>query len=175
MFSHHPRLDNQVDHPLPFRQLSCLFRELMGMTAMLGVTTDVDELRRRYEAMFGFVPDLPAARLPFAARFGPSFQALVEALRSDALDNGVLDAKTAHLVLFALLLGNRPDAAAGHAATARRLGAGFDELLAVTELVALAGALGALNVGGALLARLEDDAPWASATPAVTTAYPAPG
>lgn len=132
------------------------------MTADRFPTADVEELRGRYEATFGFVPDLPAARLPFAAEFGPTFQALVEALRRDAVDEGVLDARTVHLVLFAVLLASRPDAAAGHAAAARQMGVGYAELLAVTELVALAGALGALNVGGALLARLHaDEAPTA--------------
>ena len=69
----------------------------------------------------------------------------------------MLDARTVQVFLFGLLLTSRPDAAAGHAAAARRLGAGFDELLAVAELVAMAGAVGALNVGGALLARLHDE------------------
>lgn len=141
------------------------------MTTDCVPTTDVEELRRRYEATFGFVPEVPAVRLPFAAEFGPTFQALVEALRRDAIDGGVLDARTVHLVLFALLVVSRPDAAAGHAVAARQFGAGYAELLAVTELVALAGALGALNVGGALLARLHADeartgpGPVAAATP----------
>jgi len=110
-----------------------------------------------YEEMFGAVPDMVAARIRFVGEVAPRFQTLTEALRSDALGNGVLDDRTVQLFLFGLLLSTRPDAAAGHAAAARRLGAGFDELLAVTELVAMAGAVGALNVGGALLARLRDE------------------
>ena len=114
-------------------------------------------LRAAYEAMFGAVPDMVANRIRFVGEHAPRFQTLTEALRSDALGNGVLDARTVQLILFGLLLTTRPDAAAGHAAAARRLGAGFDELLAVTELVAMVGAVGALNVGGALLARLQEE------------------
>ena len=114
-------------------------------------------LRSAYEAMFGTVPDVVADRIRFVSEVAPRFQTLTEALRSDALGNGVLDARTVQLFLFGLLLTSRPDAAAGHAAAARRLGVGFDELLAVAELVAMAGAVGALNVGGALLAGLHDD------------------
>lgn len=115
-----------------------------------------EELLHRYEVMFGAVPELPAVRVPFAAEFAPDFQALVEDLRAHALGNGVLDPKIVQLVLYGLLVGSRPDAAAGHAAAARREGASYEELMAVTELAALVGALGALNVGGALLARLRD-------------------
>jgi alkylhydroperoxidase/carboxymuconolactone decarboxylase family protein YurZ len=114
-------------------------------------------LRSAYETMFGSVPDMVANRIRFVGQVAPRFQTLTEALRSDALGNGVLDARTVQLFLFGLLLTVRPDAAAGHAAAARRLGVGFDELLAVVELVAMAGAVGALNVGGALLARLQDE------------------
>ena len=115
-----------------------------------------EELLHRYEVMFGAIPELPAVRVPFAAEFSPEFQTLVEDLRAHALGNGVLEPKVVQLMLYGLLLGNRPDAAAGHAAAARREGASYEELMAVTELVALTGALGALNVGGALLARLRD-------------------
>jgi len=110
-----------------------------------------------YEATFGAVPDMVTARIHFVGEVAPQFQTLTEALRSDALGNGVLDARTVQLFLFGLLLSTRPDAAAGHASAARRLGAGFDELLAVVELVAMAGAVSALNVGGALLARLREE------------------
>jgi alkylhydroperoxidase/carboxymuconolactone decarboxylase family protein YurZ len=121
------------------------------------VSGEVDELLASYQAMFGSIPDMVTARISFVGKVAPRFQELVEALRGDALGNGVLDARTTQLLLFGLLLTTRPDAAAGHAAAARRLGAGFDELLAVAELVAMAGAVGALNVGGALLARLRDE------------------
>lgn len=107
--------------------------------------------------MFGVVPDMVAARIRFVDEVAPRFQTLTEALRSDALGNGTLDPRTVQLILFGLLLPTRPDAAAGHAAAARRLGVGFDELLAVVELVAMAGAVGPLNVGGALLGRLRDE------------------
>lgn len=127
------------------------------MTPLPSLTTDPEELLHRYEAMFGFVPELPAARVPFVAELAPNFQAVVEALRADALANGALDPGTIQLILFAVLLGPRPDAAAGHAVAARRLGVGFEALLAVVELVALSGALGPLNVGGSLLARLRAD------------------
>jgi alkylhydroperoxidase/carboxymuconolactone decarboxylase family protein YurZ len=124
-----------------------------------GLSDEAARLRSGYEAMFGAVPDMVAARIRFVGEVAPRFQTLTEALRSDALVNGVLDARTVQLFLFGLLLTTRPDAAAGHAVAARRLGAGFDELLAVAELVAMAGAVGALNVGGALLARLHDEEP----------------
>jgi 4-carboxymuconolactone decarboxylase len=115
------------------------------------------ELLAAYEAMFGSVPDMVDTRIRFVGEVAPRFQALTEALRADALGNGVLDPRTTQLLLFGLLLTSRPDAAAGHAVAARRLGVGWEELVAVTELVAMAGAVGALNVGGALLARLRDD------------------
>ena len=124
-----------------------------------GEADDLARLHSAYEAMFGSVPDMVAARIRFVGELAPRFQTLTEALRRDALGNGVLDARTVQLFLYGLLLTSRPDAAAGHAAAARRLGAGYDELLAVTELVAMAGAVGALNVGGALLARLHDEDP----------------
>jgi hypothetical protein len=114
-------------------------------------------LRSAYEAMFETVPDMVADRIRFVSEVAPRFQTVTEAMRADALGNGVLDDRTVQLFLFGLLLTARPDAAAGHAAAARRLGVGFDELLAVVELVTMAGAVGALNVGGALLARLRDE------------------
>jgi alkylhydroperoxidase/carboxymuconolactone decarboxylase family protein YurZ len=122
-----------------------------------GTSDDQAALRSAYEEMFGSVPDIVEARIRFVGEVAPRFQTLTEALRSHALGNGALDDRTVQLFLFGLLLTSRPDAAAGHAAAARRLGAGFDELLAVVELVAMAGAVGALNVGGALLARLHDE------------------
>lgn len=121
------------------------------------LSDEAGRLHSAYEAMFGVVPDMVAARIRFVGEVAPRFQTLTEALRRDALDNGILDPRTVQLFLFGLLLTSRPDAAAGHAAAARRLGAGFDELLAVAELVAMAGAVGALNVAGALLARLHDE------------------
>jgi alkylhydroperoxidase/carboxymuconolactone decarboxylase family protein YurZ len=122
-----------------------------------GLPDEAARLHAAYEAMFGAVPDMVAARIRFVSEVAPRFQTLTEALRHDALDNGVLDPRTVQLFLFGLLLTTRPDAAAGHAAAARRLGAGFDELLAVAELVAMAGTVGALNVAGALLARVHDE------------------
>jgi alkylhydroperoxidase/carboxymuconolactone decarboxylase family protein YurZ len=122
-----------------------------------GDSDEAARLHAAYEAMFGAVPGLVADRIRFVGEVAPRFQTLTEALRSDALGNGVLDDRTVQLFLFGLLLTTRPDAAAGHAAAARRVGAGFDELLAVAELVAMAGAVGALNVGGALLASLQDE------------------
>lgn len=119
-------------------------------------SADTGDLRASYEAMFGAVPDMVEARIRFVGGLAPRFQTLTEELRADALGNGILDGRTTQLLLFGLLLTGRPDAAAGHAAAARRLGVGFEELLAVTELVAMAGAVGALNVGGALLARLRE-------------------
>ena len=69
---------------------------------------DEAHLGAAYEAMFGAVPDMVAARIRFVGEVAPRFQTLTEALRNDALGNGVLDARTVPLFLFGLLLTARP-------------------------------------------------------------------
>lgn len=71
------------------------------------------QLRARYQAMSGSVPDMVAARIGFVGELAPQFQVLTKALRADALDNAILDARAAPLLLFGLLLRTRPHGAAG--------------------------------------------------------------
>ena len=119
--------------------------------------SDLAKFRDTYVALFGMLPQLPAARFEFSGEVNPEFLRLSEQLRAHAFYSDVFDVKTTQLILFGMLLAERNHAGAqAHAAAARRAGASFKELHKIVELAAATGSLGPANQGTALLKALEE-------------------
>ncbi len=104
-----------------------------------------------YHEMFGFVPAFVEARMAEQAALDPAFLAALERLRAVAFANPALDDKTKQLVAFAVLQSHLRPAALNHLIGARRAGATWEELHAVSEIVTVLGALGPGNRIGELL------------------------
>jgi len=114
-------------------------------------TRTPEEWAATYREMFGFVPGHVAARVAEQAELDPEFLDALETLRATAYANPALDDKTKQLVAFAVLHSHLRPAALNHLIAARRVGASWDELHAVAEIVAVLGALGPANRIGELL------------------------
>jgi alkylhydroperoxidase/carboxymuconolactone decarboxylase family protein YurZ len=106
----------------------------------------VDEYRKAYLELLGFVPPRIQARTDLLARLDPDLLALQEDLRRRCMYPECFDTKTAQLMLFAILLSNLQDAAHLHALGAQRAGATLEELSAVVNLVFLFRGLLAANL-----------------------------
>ena len=111
----------------------------------------VEEYRRFYEELLGFVPPRIQARTDLLARLDPELLTMQEELRRHCMYPDCFDTKTSQLILFAILLANLQDAAKLHAIAARRAGATFEELSAVVNLVFLFRGLSAANIGAEIL------------------------
>ena len=121
---------------------------------------DLKEFRDSYVALFGSLPQLPAARFAFSGEVDRQALRLVEQLRAHAFYSDVFDVKTTNLILFGMLLVEHHPAAQMHALAARRAGASWQELHKVVELASATGALAPANQGSALLQALrEKEAP----------------
>ena len=120
---------------------------------------DLDAFRQSYADLFGMVPPLPAARIELSGRVAPEFSLLAEKIRAHALaPQGLFDVKTIQLICFGMLLVEGHDAAYWHALAARRNGASWQELHKIVELATvITSGFGALNRGGALLAKLRKE------------------
>lgn len=120
---------------------------------------ELDAFGRTYAELFGVVPPLPAARMELSGKVAPEFSLLAEKIRAHALaPQGMFDVKTVQLFCFGMLVVEGHDAAYWHARAARRNGASWEELHKVVEMATVVtSGFGALNRGGALLARLRKD------------------
>jgi alkylhydroperoxidase/carboxymuconolactone decarboxylase family protein YurZ len=107
-----------------------------------------------YEASFGFVPAGVEQRLTLWEQLDPDFIEHVEAIRRTGTAPRALDAKTAQLVTFAVLLAQGSAGAKNHALAAQRLGATKEELAETAVLAYVQAGLGALNLGAAIVNEL---------------------
>ena len=123
------------------------------------IAGELDAFRQTYADLFGVVPPLPAARIESSGSIAPEFSLLAEKLRAHALaPQGMFDAKIIQLICFGMLLVEGHDAAFWHALAARRNGASWQELHKIVELATVVtSGFGALNRGGALLAKLRKE------------------
>src|SRR5258708_39701845 len=109
--------------------------------------TELEELRRRYVELIGFVPPRIQARTDLLARLDPELLSMQEAIRAYAMYPECFDTKTAQLMLFAMLLVQLSDAAHLHARAAYRAGASWGDLRLVVGLAFLFRGLSAANLG----------------------------
>jgi 4-carboxymuconolactone decarboxylase len=79
---------------------------------------ELEEVRRRYVELIGFVPPRIQARTDLLARVDPELLSMQEALRAHAMYPECFDTKTAQLMLFGMLLVQLSDAAHLHARAA---------------------------------------------------------
>jgi 4-carboxymuconolactone decarboxylase len=112
---------------------------------------ELDEMRKAYVELVGYVPPRIVARTDLLSRTDPEGLRLQEQLRKHFMYPACFDAKTVQLMLFGMLLMNLQDAAKIHATAARRAGATWDELGAVSSLAFLFRGLSAANVGAQML------------------------
>ncbi|MBI4786080.1 MAG: carboxymuconolactone decarboxylase family protein [Chloroflexi bacterium] len=111
----------------------------------------LEEYRRAYVELLGFVPPRIQARTDLLARVDPELLVMQEELRQHCMYPKCFDVKTTQLMLFGMLLMNLQDAAKLHAMGAYRAGASFEELSAVVNLAFLFRGLSAANLGAEVL------------------------
>jgi 4-carboxymuconolactone decarboxylase len=138
---------------------------------MTAIDLPLDELRQRlaqipvqgqcaggsetvYRELIGFVP--PCADARDAATLEPMLRGMHEQMRLRELAPRSIQAKTAHLMLLAMLLNERGAAAVVQGIAARRAGASWDELRAVARLAFLLHGLSGANRGDEFLAALAE-------------------
>lgn len=112
---------------------------------------ELEEMRKAYVDLVGYVPPRIVARTDLLSRTDPEGLRLQEQLRKHFMYPACFDAKTVQLMLFGMLLMNLQDAAKIHATAARKAGATWDELGAVSSLAFLFRGLSAANVGAQML------------------------
>ena len=113
-----------------------------------------DEIAPDYEASFGFVPSGVEQRLALWESLDPAFIEHVEAIRAVGTHPQAIDAQTAQLVTFALLLAQGSAGAKNHALAAKRLGATKAQLAEIVVLAYIQSGLGALNLGAQVVNEL---------------------
>ena len=118
---------------------------------------ELEDLRKVYVDLLGFVPPRIAARTDLLARLDPEGLRLQEQMRSHFMSPRCFDVKTVQLMLFGMMLMNLQDAARLHAIAARRAGATWEELTAVVGLAFLFRGLSAANVGSQMLRDLATE------------------
>jgi alkylhydroperoxidase/carboxymuconolactone decarboxylase family protein YurZ len=106
-----------------------------------------DRIAASYEASFGFVPEAVERRIRVWERLDPELIERVEAIRRVGTTPAAIDAKTAQLVTFGILLAQGNAGARNHALAAQRLGATAAELGEVAVIAFVNAGLGALNLG----------------------------
>jgi hypothetical protein len=121
--------------------------------------TELDRFRETYRSLFGVIPPLPENRMALSGGVAPEFSLLAEQVRAHALaPQGMFDVKLIQLICFGMLLVEGHEAAYWHALAARRNGASWQELHKIVELATVVtSGFGALNRGGALLAKLQKE------------------
>jgi len=120
--------------------------------------SDLAMFRDIHTDIFGVVPPLTAARFAIGASVDPDFLRLVEQMHTHVFYSDLFDAKILHLMAWGILLSCGDKPAQSHALAARRSGASWEELHFVAELACVvAGGLGPLSEGAALLAQLKDE------------------
>lgn len=130
-----------------------------GSSPASSLANELSAFGKTYADLFGVVPPLPASRMELSGRVAPEFSLLAEKIRAHALaPQGTFDVKTIQLFCFGMLVVEGHDAAYWHARAARRNGASWEELHKVVEMATVVtSGFGALNRGGALLARLRKE------------------
>jgi 4-carboxymuconolactone decarboxylase len=138
---------------------------------MTAVDLPIEELRQRlaqiplqgqsavgpetiYRELIGFVP--PCADARDAATLDSTLRGMHEQMRLRELTPCSIDAKTAHLMLLAMLLNEHGAAAVAQGVAARRAGASWDELRGVVRLVILLHGLPGANRGDEFLTALTE-------------------
>jgi 4-carboxymuconolactone decarboxylase len=138
---------------------------------MTAVDLPIEELRRRlaliplqgqsavgpetvYRELIGFVP--PCADARDAATLDSTLRGMHEQMRLRELTPCSIDAKTAHLMLLAMLLNEHGAAAVAQGVAARRAGASWDELRGVVRLLILLHGLPGANRGDEFLTALTE-------------------
>ncbi len=109
--------------------------------------TELEDVRKPYADLIGFVPPRIQARTDLLSRLDPEGLRLQEETRKHFMFPSCFDTKTVQLMLFGMLLMNLQDAAKLHATAARRAGATGEELNGVVGLAFLFRGLSAANVG----------------------------
>lgn len=127
----------------------------MSDTHSTNLPPDLAAFGDSYAELFGEVPPLPKAKFEFSSQIDPEGLRLAEQFRAHAFYNKTFDTKTTQLMLFGMLLVMGVPAAKHHAIAARRAGATWQELHAITELASAAMALGPFNNGSAILNELR--------------------
>lgn len=105
-----------------------------------------DRVAPDYEASFGFVPEAVERRLRVWDELDPDTIERVEAIRRIGTAPHAIDAKTAQLVTFGILLAQNNPGAKNHALAAQRLGASKEELGEIAAIAFVNAGLGALNL-----------------------------
>jgi 4-carboxymuconolactone decarboxylase len=116
----------------------------------------LEEYRRIYEELLGFVPPRIQARTDLLSRLDPEFLSLQEEIRKQGMYPDVFDVKTVQLMLFGMLLLSLRDAARIHGIAARRAGATWEEMQAVVNLAYLYGGLSAANIGAQFIQQIAE-------------------
>jgi 4-carboxymuconolactone decarboxylase len=116
----------------------------------------LEEYRRIYEELLGFVPPRIQARTDLLSRLDPEFLSLQEEIRKQGMYPDVFDVKTVQLMLFGMLLLSLRDAARIHGIAARRAGASWEEMQAVVNLAYLYGGLSAANIGAQFIQQIAE-------------------
>lgn len=117
---------------------------------------ELEEYRRIYEELLGFVPPRIQARTDLLSRLDPEILAMQEELREHCMYPEVFDTKTSQLMLFGMLLITLRDAAKLHGIAARRAGATWEEMQAVVNLAFLFGGLSVANRGAQYLKEIAE-------------------
>lgn len=116
----------------------------------------IEEYRKSYVDMVGFVPPRVASRIARLTELNPEFLIAQEELRRQAVYTEALDQKTVQLILFAVLAVNVRDAAKLHGLAALRAGATWDELQATLNLAFLFGGLSVSNRNATILDEIAE-------------------
>ncbi len=117
---------------------------------------EIEEVRKIYVDLLGFVPPRIEARTDLLGRLDPEFLSLQEEVRKRGMYPEAFDTKTVQLMLFGMLLLSLRDAARIHGIAARRAGATWEEMQAVVNLTYLYGGLSAANIGAQFIQQIAE-------------------
>ena len=113
------------------------------------MASQADEIRARYQQLFGFVPEHVEQRISLAERTD-RIEAIeaIEQMRKVLIHDNPLEARVQQLVHFGMLLpvGHRLPARL-HATGALRAGASIRDLMGVCETAAIVGGMPAFSLG----------------------------
>ena len=115
------------------------------------------DIKEPYFSLFGFIPEKTAVRHAFTSKVMPEILNLQEYFRKCNMHSLYLDEKFSQMMLFGMLSSHMRDGARVHAISSRKLGATWEELHAVSNLVFLFFGLPAFNFSIRILADLYND------------------
>ncbi|EMS71445.1 carboxymuconolactone decarboxylase family protein [Ruminiclostridium cellobioparum] len=114
-------------------------------------------IKEPYEKLFGFTPELTEKRHNFSAEVMPEILEIHEVFRKKCMNSNILDEKVSQMILFAILSSHMRNGARVHAISSRRLGATWEELHSVANLVFLFSGLSAMNFSISILSDLRNE------------------